>query len=131
MPFVGLGVGGMCRHVCSYHTLSMVSGNVPVYAAVFLGSVAIVVINGGHSSIHSPDFVPSSHQYLLTILSIWWCIGQLLGNLARLPLVSASFSSADYQQNRMASHPSPAPLLPIGTVLATWAGDISFSLSVA
>lgn len=47
-----------------------VGGNVPVDAAVFL------------------DFVPSSHQYLLTILSIWWCMGQLLGNLITWPLIS-------------------------------------------
>ena len=29
------------------------------------------------------DFVPGSHQYLLTILSIWWAIGQLVASLVR------------------------------------------------
>jgi len=52
-----------------------VGGNVPVDAAVFL------------------DFVPSSHQYLLTFLAIWWTIGQLLGSLIAWPLI-ANFSCA-------------------------------------
>ncbi|KAI0270602.1 MFS general substrate transporter [Gloeopeniophorella convolvens] len=47
-----------------------VGGNMPVDSAVFL------------------DFIPSSHQYLLTILSIWWAIGQLLGSLIAWPLIS-------------------------------------------
>ncbi|KAI0299054.1 major facilitator superfamily domain-containing protein [Multifurca ochricompacta] len=52
-----------------------VGGNMPVDSAVFL------------------DFIPSSHQYLLTILSIWWAIGQLLGSLLAWPLI-ANFSCA-------------------------------------
>ena len=28
------------------------------------------------------EFIPASHQYLLTVLSIWWAIGQLVGSLA-------------------------------------------------
>jgi hypothetical protein len=31
-----------------------------------------------------PEFVPASHQYLLTVLSIWWALGQLLGSLVGL-----------------------------------------------
>lgn len=27
------------------------------------------------------EFIPSSHQYLLTVLSIWWAFGQLIGSL--------------------------------------------------
>lgn len=27
------------------------------------------------------EFIPASHQYLLTVLSIWWAIGQLAGSL--------------------------------------------------
>lgn len=50
-----------------------VGGNIPVDSAVFL------------------DFIPSSHQYLLTILSIWWTIGQLIGSLIAWPLI-ANFS---------------------------------------
>lgn len=40
-----------------------VGGNVPVDSAVFL------------------EFLPSSHQYLLTVLSVWRAFGQLLGSL--------------------------------------------------
>lgn len=29
----------------------------------------------------SQEFVPGSHQYLLTVLSIWWAFGQLIGSL--------------------------------------------------
>jgi hypothetical protein len=27
------------------------------------------------------EFIPASHQYLLTVLSIWWAFGQLIGSL--------------------------------------------------
>ncbi|KAH7925003.1 MFS general substrate transporter [Leucogyrophana mollusca] len=47
-----------------------VGGNMPVDSAVFL------------------DFVPGSHQYLLTILSIWWSLGQLLSSLIAWPLIA-------------------------------------------
>ncbi|KDQ52980.1 hypothetical protein JAAARDRAFT_162203 [Jaapia argillacea MUCL 33604] len=47
-----------------------VGGNLPVDSAVFL------------------EFVPASHQYLLTVLSIWWAFGQLLGSLVAWPLLS-------------------------------------------
>jgi len=43
-----------------------VGGNLPVDSSVFL------------------EFVPASHQYLLTVLSIWWALGQLLGSLVGL-----------------------------------------------
>ncbi|KAI0667723.1 MFS general substrate transporter [Trametes maxima] len=55
-----------------------VGGNLPVDSAVFL------------------EFIPASHQYLLTILSIWWAIGQLVGSLIGWPfLVKFSCVSAD------------------------------------
>ncbi|THH31336.1 hypothetical protein EUX98_g2842 [Antrodiella citrinella] len=50
-----------------------VGGNLPVDSAVFL------------------EFIPASHQYLLTVLSIWWAFGQLLGSLIAWPLI-ANFS---------------------------------------
>ncbi|OCH87957.1 MFS general substrate transporter [Obba rivulosa] len=50
-----------------------VGGNLPVDSAVFL------------------EFIPASHQYLLTVLSIWWAFGQLLGSLVAWPLM-ANFS---------------------------------------
>ncbi|KAI0667722.1 MFS general substrate transporter [Trametes maxima] len=52
-----------------------VGGNLPVDSAVFL------------------EFIPASHQYLLTILSIWWAFGQLVGSLVAWPLI-ANFSCA-------------------------------------
>ncbi|KAI0786187.1 MFS general substrate transporter [Abortiporus biennis] len=50
-----------------------VGGNLPVDSAVFL------------------EFIPASHQYLLTVLSIWWAFGQLFGSLIAWPLI-ANFS---------------------------------------
>lgn len=47
-----------------------VGGNLPVDSAVFL------------------EFIPASHQYLLTVLSIWWAFGQLIGSLIAWPLIS-------------------------------------------
>ncbi|EIW59269.1 MFS general substrate transporter [Trametes versicolor FP-101664 SS1] len=52
-----------------------VGGNLPVDSAVFL------------------EFVPASHQYLLTTLSVFWSIGQLVGSLIAWPLIS-NFSCA-------------------------------------
>ncbi|KAF6741695.1 MFS general substrate transporter [Ephemerocybe angulata] len=52
-----------------------VGGNLPVDSAIFL------------------EFVPASHQYLLTVLSIWWAFGQLIGSLVAWPLI-ANFSCA-------------------------------------
>ncbi|OBZ68823.1 putative MFS-type transporter PB1E7.08c [Grifola frondosa] len=52
-----------------------VGGNLPVDSAVFL------------------EFIPASHQYLLTVLSIWWAFGQLIGSLVAWPLI-ANFSCA-------------------------------------
>ncbi|KAH8827770.1 MFS general substrate transporter [Flagelloscypha sp. PMI_526] len=49
-----------------------VGGNLPVDSAIFL------------------EFVPASHQYLLTVLSIWWAFGQLIGSLLAWPLIGSS-----------------------------------------
>ncbi|CDO69892.1 hypothetical protein BN946_scf184884.g51 [Trametes cinnabarina] len=57
-----------------------VGGNLPVDSAIFLGS--------SHTK-----FSPPSHQYLLTVLSIWWAVGQLVGSLVAWPLM-ANFSCA-------------------------------------
>ncbi|KAI4204781.1 MAG: hypothetical protein LQ350_000847 [Teloschistes chrysophthalmus] len=46
-----------------------VGGNLPVDSAVFL------------------EFLPGSHQYLLTILSIFWALAQLLATLIAWPLL--------------------------------------------
>lgn len=49
---------------------SQVGGNLPVDSAIFL------------------EFLPGTHQYLLTVLSIWWAFGQLLGSLVAWPIIS-------------------------------------------
>ncbi|KAF9055573.1 MFS general substrate transporter [Panaeolus papilionaceus] len=46
-----------------------IGGNMPIDAAIFL------------------EFIPSSHQYLLTVLSIWWTLGQFTGSLIAWPLI--------------------------------------------
>jgi len=73
----GLAAGGAQNFVALASLFAVagfgVGGNMPVDSAVFL------------------DFVPGSHQYLLTILSIWWCVGQLVVALIAWPLI-ANFS---------------------------------------
>ncbi|PYH43603.1 putative sugar transporter [Aspergillus saccharolyticus JOP 1030-1] len=46
-----------------------VGGNLPVDSAIFL------------------EFLPGSHQYLLTVLSLNWALAQLLANLVAWPLI--------------------------------------------
>ncbi|KAF8870172.1 MFS general substrate transporter [Infundibulicybe gibba] len=61
-----------------------VGGNMPVDSAVFL------------------DFVPASHQYMLTIMSVWWSLGQLLVSLLAWPLIanfSCEVNSVSCQRN--------------------------------
>ncbi|KAG8216949.1 hypothetical protein J3R82DRAFT_7230 [Butyriboletus roseoflavus] len=69
-----------------------VGGNLPVDSAVFLGSSRHFHFARVHQ-LSLPEFMPASHQYLLTILSIWWAFGQLLGSLVAWPLL-ADFSCA-------------------------------------
>ena len=46
-----------------------VGGNLPVDSAVFL------------------EFLPGSHQYLLTILSVYWAVAQVIANLVAWPIL--------------------------------------------
>ncbi|KAI0334189.1 MFS general substrate transporter [Cubamyces sp. BRFM 1775] len=73
----GLSAGGSPDFLTLASLLAVlgvgVGGNLPVDSAVFL------------------DFVPGSHQFLLTILSIWWSIGQLVADFIAWPLI-ANFS---------------------------------------
>ncbi|KAL1686433.1 major facilitator superfamily domain-containing protein, partial [Schizophyllum commune] len=68
-----LAAGGSADYIalCSLTAVWSVGvgGNLPVDSAIFL------------------EFVPASHQYLLTVLSIWWAFGQLLGSLVAWPLI--------------------------------------------
>ncbi|OAX35732.1 MFS general substrate transporter [Rhizopogon vinicolor AM-OR11-026] len=69
-----IAAGGSMNYValCSLAAVWSVGvgGNLPVDSAVFL------------------EFIPASHQYLLTVLSIWWALGQLLGSLVAWPLIA-------------------------------------------
>lgn len=46
-----------------------VGGNLPVDSAIFL------------------EFLPGSHQYLITVLSVFWAIAQVIANLIAWPLL--------------------------------------------
>ena len=63
----------LCALIATWNT--GVGGNLPVDSAVFL------------------EFVPASHQWLLTVLSIWWAVGQLVASLVAWPFI-ANFSCA-------------------------------------
>ncbi|KAJ7026293.1 MFS general substrate transporter [Mycena alexandri] len=75
----GLAAGGSPDFVALASLLAVVGvgvgGNLPIDSAVFL------------------DLVPASHQYLLTVMSVWWSLGQLLVSLLAWPLI-ANFSCA-------------------------------------
>ncbi|TFK67240.1 MFS general substrate transporter [Pluteus cervinus] len=66
----GLAAGGSADFLTLASLVAVngvgVGGNLPVDSAVFL------------------DLVPASHQYLLTIMSIWWCLGQLVISLVSM-----------------------------------------------
>lgn len=104
----GLASGGSPNFVALASLIAMVGvgvgGNLPVDSAVFL------------------DFVPGSHQYLLTILSIWWCLGQLLSSLIAWPLI-AGYSCASASDCTKSDNMGWRYLLIIlgGITLSLWA----------
>lgn len=54
----------------------------PVDSAVFLGQNSFFAFSIVYSTdCLTLDFVPVSHQYLLTVMSIFWSLGQLLASL--------------------------------------------------
>ncbi|KAG6848567.1 hypothetical protein H0H93_015859 [Arthromyces matolae] len=57
-----------------------VGGNLPVDSATFLGQSKKQIPFEICESNTSSEFIPASHQYLLTVLSIWWALGQLLAS---------------------------------------------------
>ncbi|KAK7460649.1 MFS sugar transporter [Stygiomarasmius scandens] len=73
----GLAAGGSNSFITLASLLAVVGvgvgGNMPVDSAVFL------------------DFVPGTHQYLLTVMAIWWSFGQLFVSLIAWPFI-ANFS---------------------------------------
>ena len=58
-----------------------VGGNLPVDSAVFLGMLHS--LNTMIEPTIFPDFIPGSHQYLLTVLAVWFCLGEFLASLVR------------------------------------------------
>lgn len=56
-----------------------VGGNVD--SAVFLGEPSGIHGLKSYVKLFRAEFLPSSHQYLLTVLSVWRAFGQLLGSL--------------------------------------------------
>lgn len=60
-----------------------VGGNLPVDSSVFLGECCLYLALLFDANVIPIEFVPASHQYLLTILSIWWAFGKLVGSLVR------------------------------------------------
>lgn len=70
----GLSAGGSPNFVTLASLLAVVGvgvgGNMPVDSAVFL------------------DLIPGTHQYLLTVMSVWWSLGQLLCSLLAWPLIA-------------------------------------------
>ena len=66
-----------------------VGGNLPVDSAIFLGASPLPLSEERLAHIFdNSEFVPASHQYLLTILSIWWAFGQLIGSLVAWPFIA-------------------------------------------
>ena len=64
-----------------------VGGNLPVDSAVFL------------------EFVPASHQWLLTVLSVWWAVGQLVASLvSRKHLKVLKKAHHSFDSDRVAFH---------------------------
>lgn len=50
------------------------------------------------------EFMPQSHQWLLTLLSVFWALGQLLGSLVAWPLI-ANYSCAGSNSDPTAGGP--------------------------
>ena len=59
-----------------------VGGNLPVDSAVFLGKLVRKDLCAKLTT--ETEFIPGTHQYLLTVLSIWWAFGQLVGSLVSI-----------------------------------------------
>lgn len=108
-----------------------VGGNLPVDSAVFLGKeeglhLVLMILT------RLVEFIPASHQYLLTVLSVWWAFGQLLGSLVRnLPHCCLQCTLTCFRLHGpllpITLVPPLSPLLPVQDP-QTKGGDISCSL---
>jgi hypothetical protein len=104
----------------------------PVDSAVFLGEEQVA---SGSTTLFSAiftDFVPGSHQYLLTILSIWWCLGQLLSSLVCITSFCVSvFANEDPRLLGLSSLIIHVPVPQTAPNPITWDGVICCSPSAA
>ena len=58
-----------------------VGGNLPVDSTIFLGRWFATTFDRKRE-MHVPiEFVPTSHRYMLTVLSTWWALGDMLVSL--------------------------------------------------
>jgi hypothetical protein len=129
-----IAAGGSMNYVTLYSLTAVwsagVGGNLPADSAVFLGKQ-----EGLHPVwrmlMRRVEFIPASHQYLLTVLSIWWAFGQLLGSLVRYSRDHCSWSMLTYFRLHslllpITLVPPLPPLLPAQS-LQIKGGDISCS----
>ncbi|PWN43781.1 MFS general substrate transporter [Ceraceosorus guamensis] len=68
----------------------MIAGSAPNFAAIGVFAALWSVGVGGNLPVDSAiflEFLPATHQYLLTILSVDWALAQLLANLIAWPLL--------------------------------------------
>lgn len=98
--FWGLGSDVWGRRISFNITLFIVgvfataAGGAPDYTTLSVMAALWSVGVGGNLPVDSAIFLeacPATHQYLLTVLSIWWAFGQLVGALVAWPLL-AKFS---------------------------------------
>ena len=67
----------MCIAIWSFG----VGGNIPVDSTVFIGRWPLPEFTTGCEIYVPIEFVPTSHRYMLTVLSVWWSLGDLVGSL--------------------------------------------------
>jgi len=80
--------------LCITGVFGIISGSAPSFATIATFAALWSVGVGGNLPVDSAvflEFIPGSHQWLLTIMSIWWSFGQILGTLIAWPLI-ANFS---------------------------------------
>ena len=60
-------------------------------SAVFLGTL-LSVLNSTSADTFSSEFIPGSHQYLLSMLTVWRALGQLMGSFVSPPFLHLSMT---------------------------------------
>lgn len=67
--------------------MNFVAGDLSVDSPAFLGKKDVIYIF--KTNLFALEFIPGSHQYLLTIQTMWWSLGQLIRSLVRMRWVFA------------------------------------------